>query len=218
MTDQRGSSLLAVLLLGTALTAVVLAASLALSDEPLAARTFRDRLVLDEAADAALALTAAALATETAWTDVPGGAWHARVIDGAPGLRVLVDGRSLDLQTETARRTCARDACTEWDVTTATLDRPFGARNPRWRLVLHAPMATVDPQAAQACACYLAVWVADDPADADDDPSRDAPSGVDGHGLLRLRAAAWSGAYGLGEVEALVRAPDARLVGWRRVP
>lgn len=215
---EHGSSLLVVLLLSTALAAVVLGTALAIGDEPTAARDFRDRVVLDEAADVALRLTTVALAREADWSRVPGGPFTTGEVDGPPGTRQLPDGRLIDLRTETARRVCGRPTCDDGAITTPTLDRPFGTRNPRWRPVLHRPMSTVDVDAAAICRCYLVAWVADDPADADDDPTRDAPEGVDGHGLLRLRAAAWGPRGGRAEVEALVRAREARVVAWRRVP
>jgi hypothetical protein len=89
-------------------------------------------------------------------------------------------------------------------------DRPWGARNPRWQIVVHLPLADVDAQAARACPCYLVAWVADDPADDDGDPWRDAPPGGAGHGVLLVRGAAIGGAGATAEVEALVAQPCRR--------
>ncbi len=113
-----------------------------------------------------------------------------------PGARV-VGGASLDLVAETHRRTCGRTtACDEAATTAFAAARPWGARNPRWQLLVHQPLAALDSAAGTVCPCYLVAWVADDPADADGDPRRDAPAGVAGHGVLLVRGAAFGAAGG----------------------
>ena len=73
---------------------------------------------------------------------------------------------------------------------------------------LRAPAAGAArrPRPAAGCRCYLVAWIADDPADADGDPAADAPPGVDGHGVLLVRGAAFAAGGAVAEVEALVGA------------
>ena len=63
---------------------------------------------------------------------------------------------TVDLQAETARRTCGRPTACDDASTTAIADgRPWGARNPRWRLFVHVPVSQLDGAAAAVCPCYL---------------------------------------------------------------
>jgi hypothetical protein len=157
-----------------------------------------------------VSLAVAALAAQPDWTLVPGAGVASPFTDGAPGARV-VNGLPINLVDETRQRTCGRLSPCD-DVATSMLapDRPWGVRNPRWRIVVHLALADVDAEAARACPCYLVAWVADDPADDDGDPRRDAPPGVAGHGVLLVRGAAFGGAGALAEVEALVAQPCRR--------
>lgn len=61
----------------------------------------------------------------------------------------------------------------------------WGANNPSWRLFAHAPLSNVLPNTAIDTNMYVAVWVADDPAETDGDPSSDS------NGTLTLHAEAY---------------------------
>ena len=86
-----------------------------------------------------------------------------------------------------------------------------GGAQSAWRLFVNLPISRLDASAAIVCPCYLAAWIADDPADADGDPAADAPHGVDGHGLLLVRGAAYAAGGAVAEVEALVAQPCRRV-------
>ena len=114
----------------------------------------------------------------------------------------------VDLLAETSRRTCGRPTPCDDAATTATTDaRPWGARNPRWRLFVHLPLSALDSSAAIVCPCYVVAWIADDPADDDGDPGVDAPLGSAGHGVVLIRGAAFGSGGAVAEVEALVAQP-----------
>jgi hypothetical protein len=152
----------------------------------------------------------AALAPLPDWSAVPGGAWQSLFVDGPPGPRTL-GARTIDLPGETRIRTCGRLApCDVMATATSSPARPWGPRNPRWRLALHTALAAVDAVAGRICPCYLVAWVGDDPADDDGDPDRDAPLGVPGHGVLLVRGAAFGELGAVAEVEALVAQPCRR--------
>jgi hypothetical protein len=199
--DDDGVILVAVLALLGLLAAVALGGALVVGPEPLVAAAFADRVRLERAADMALRLAMQPLADGADWQTAPA-LLVTGVVDGAPGPRPTGRG-TVDLVRETAVRTCGRPACDDTAIAAPSEARPFGASNPRWRLVLHAPIAAVHPAADAACACYLAAWIADDPADADGDPWADAPAGTPGHHVVLLRGAAF-GPAGVAEVEALV--------------
>lgn len=209
-----GFALVTVLVWLSLLSTAALGVALATSAEAPASGALHERLRLARAAESAASLVVGALAGVPDWRDVPAGPWTSPFVDGAPGPRSL-GGRLVDLTAESAQRTCGRIAppCDPGATGVATPLRPWGARNPRWRLVLHLPMAAIDATAGRICPCYVVAWVADDPGDADGDPDRDAPLGVAGHGQLLVRAAAFGEAGGLAEVEALVASPCRRAAG-----
>jgi hypothetical protein len=209
-SDTRGFGLLTVLLWLSLLATTALGVALATSAEPPATSALHDRLRLARAAESAVSLAVASLAAQADWSLVPRAGVPSPFTDGAPGLR-LVAGQPFDLVPETRQRTCGRvTPCDDATTSMVAPGRPWGPRNPRWRLVVHLPLADVDAVAARACPCYLVAWVADDPADADGDPARDAPPGVEGHGVLLVRGAAVAGAGTLAEAEALVAQPCRR--------
>lgn len=209
-TDNRGFGLLTVLLWLSLLMTTALGVALATSAEPPATSALHDRLRLARAAESAVSLAIASLAAQRDWSLVPAAGVPSPFTDGAPGPR-LVAGLPLDLVEATRQRTCGRVApCDDVATSMVAADRPWGVRNPRWRLVVHLPLADIDAVAARACPCYLIAWVADDPADDDGDPARDAPPGVAGHGVLLVRGVAVGGAGALAEAEALVAQPCRR--------
>ena len=209
-TDTRGFGLLTVLLWLSLLMTTALGVALATSAEPPATSALHDRLRLARAAESAVSLAIAALAAQPDWSLVPGAGVASPFTDGVPGPRVVA-GMPLDLVEATRQRTCGRTApCDDAATSMVAPGRPWGVRNPRWRLVVHLPLADIDAVAARACPCYLIAWVADDPADHDGDPARDAPPGVPGHGVLLVRGAAVGGAGTLAEAEALVAQPCRR--------
>lgn len=206
--SEDGFGLLMVLLWLSLLSTAALGVALATSAEMPASGALHERLRLARAAESAARLAIAALAEAPDWHDIPAGGWATAFVDGPPGPRLL-GGRAVDLLGETAQRTCGRVAppCDATATGAATAARPWGPRNPRWRLVVHQPLAALDATAGRICPCYVAAWVGDDPGDADGDPDHDAAVGVAGHGVLLVRAVAFGEARGLAEVEALVAKP-----------
>jgi hypothetical protein len=206
--NARGFGLLVVLLWLSLLSTLALGVALATSVEPQATGALHERLRLVRAAESAVALAAASLGPTPDWTAVPAVGLAGPYTDGAPGLRAL-GSLTLDLEAETNERTCGRrsPACDDVATRAASPERPWGDANPRWRLVVHVPFAAVDAVGGAACRCYLAAWVADDPADNDGDALADSPVGTAGHGVLLVRGAAFGEVGGVAEVEALVSKP-----------
>ena len=203
----RGFVLLSVLVWLAFLATVALGAALVTMYEPATAAAAHERARLRRAAESATALALLDLATRFDWRAIPAGGVVSPFTDGSGGPRE-VGGRTVDLEVETWRRTCGREApCDESDTMLSTESRPWGPRNPRWRLYAHVPLSRLGAAAGQVCDCYLVAWVADDPASDDSDPAADAPPGVDGHGVLLVRGAAFAAGGGVAEVEALVAQP-----------
>jgi hypothetical protein len=148
------------------------------------------------AADAALERTIAELRSAPDFSSVLGGAFASAFLDGVPsGTRVLADGSSISLDEIVSLANCnKRSGCTEADMNAALRGRPWGARNPRWRLFSYGPLQ-IAGVADSAMAPYVVTLVADDPGETDADPMRDgAPGGVGanpGAGILFVRAEAF---------------------------
>ena len=204
VSTQRGFGLVSVLIWLSLLATLSLGVALATSTEAPAAGALHEKMRMTRAAESAVALAVAGLAQHADWASAPAGGLSSGFSDGAAGTRA-VGGAVVDLVAETNVRTCGRaTACDDASTSAPSAMRPWGVRNPRWQLFVHQPLAALDAAAGAACPCYLVAWVADDPADADGDPRRDAPPGVEGHGVLLVRGAAFGGQGALAEVEALV--------------
>jgi hypothetical protein len=209
-STEAGFGLVSVLIWLSLLATLSLGVALATSAEAPAAGALHEKMKMTRAAESSVALAVAALAQHADWTGAPGGAVSSAFTDGAPGSRTVA-GAVVDLVAETNMRTCGRPTTCDDAATEASSSvRPWGARNPRWHLFVHQPLAALDATAGAVCPCYLVAWVADDPADADGDPRHDAPPGVHGHGVVLVRGAAFGGLGALAEVEAIVAQPCRR--------
>jgi hypothetical protein len=79
---------------------------------------------------------------------------------------------------------------------------PFGANNPQWALFLWGPVDRL--LAGTDWPGYVAVWVADDAAETDQDARQDGGTpDARGRGVVRLHAVAFDGAGARRMVEAL---------------
>lgn len=206
-SSAGGFVLIAVLLWLSLLASLALGAALVTMYEPAAAAAAHDRIQLRRAAEAAATLAVLDLAARLDWSALPAGGPSSPFTDGAAGARAW-GGVTVDLVAETARRTCGRvTPCDDAATTAVTDQRPWGPRNPRWRLFAHLPLADLDAAAAAGCACYLVAWIADDPADEDGAAVTDAPHGTPGHGVVLVRGAAFAAGGAVADVEAEVAQP-----------
>ena len=67
----------------------------------------------------------------------------------------------------------------------------WGANNPQWKLFAYAPLKDMLPERRDRQPEYIAVWVADDPADSIDGVNPDGDPLVDSNGTLTLHAEAF---------------------------
>jgi len=152
----------------------------------------RDGVMALHAAD--VAVSRAILDLETMdWNDVLAGG-VSTFVDGAPtGSRVLSSGGVVDLMRETSLLTCGRPTgCSESEIAAVGEGRPWGPRNPRWRLFAYGPLEGLLPGDPRPPVGYIAAWVADDPLDGDGDPNVDAPAADDpGHDVLLVAGRAY---------------------------
>lgn len=155
--------------------------------------------------------TVAELALAPDLTSVLAGAWPSQFVDGAPaGSRSGPDGTTIDLAEVVSSALCARRTpCSAADVDAVSPRRPWGMRNPRWRLFSYGQLDGTTAMGARGVPLYVVSLVADDPADGDGDPTRDAtllgavPSPGAGVVLVRAEAFGHRGAHRIVEGSVL---------------
>ena len=192
MSAQRGIALILVILVTSFLSAIGLGLALIVLMDRLATGNLRGSVAMLYAADAAIELATRDLAQIADWNLVLSGAVRSPFADGEPsGDRAIPGGGAIDLTTETNQLNCGRDSdCTLAQIEANTRQRPWGANNARWRLFAYGPVGNI-VHFARPAPCYLAVWFADDAREDDEDPLSDAGPQSPGHGVLRVRAAAY---------------------------
>jgi hypothetical protein len=183
---------------------------------------------LASVSESALELAARDLAAMADWNPVLAGGATSTLVDGAPGQRVFA-GTVLDLPVMTNELTCGRaTVCTDAQVRQFTLERPWGANNPRWRLFIHQQFPALPPTPRPAAAAYVVVWIGDDARETDGDPTADgAGAGQEGRYVVRARVDAFGSRSGRHSLEAeLARictvesgvevcVPGVRVLSWR---
>jgi hypothetical protein len=112
------------------------------------------------------------------WNDILGGSAQSGFMDGAmTAAKSLPAGGTISLCCSAASATAQLQAETD------TLNL-WGANNPQWKLFAWGPLGDMLPNDQIDSPMYVAVWVADDPAETDGNPA------TDGNGTLTLHAEA----------------------------
>ncbi len=209
--SERGVALLWTLAVMMCASSLALALVLMSVFQTKAAFNFRAAGEALFAADAGIDQALVELAAAADWSAVLNGSAGSTFDDGGGQVRVLEDGRPLDLSEVVNRATCGHAAaCTTAEMDAITAARPWGPNNPRWRLYMHGAARSLAPGAIARSPCYVVVLVADDPSEDDNDPLRDGlPDLNPGAGVLLVRAEA----YGAGGARAAVEATVARGIG-----
>jgi PilX N-terminal len=113
------------------------------------------------AADAAAERVVQDLLMIPRWNDILAGSATSAFVDGTvTGVKTLPNGGQVALCCGTSPMTATGQLQQETD--TANL---WGANNPRWVLFAWGPLGDILPNTIQS-SMYVAVWIADDPADA----------------------------------------------------
>ena len=136
------------------------------------------------AADSAVERVMDDILTVPDWNQILQGNVRSAFIDGQPtGVRTLPDGTQLDLDKATSVLDCGKAAgCNDTDLNTATEERPWGLNNPRWKLYAYGQMKDMLPTDTINSSDYVVVWIADDPSETDNDPTKDGGSGQNCNG------------------------------------
>ena len=180
--DERGSALIIALMSMMLLTALGTAVVMVTRTETMIAGNYSNAQEALYAADAAVERVVQDLLMVPRWDDVLGGISQSAFVDGNPNVAVTLPGGGSVVLCSTAP--CpATTATGQLQQITDTADM-WGANNPQWRLFAHAPLTELLPGQIDS-SMYVAVWVADDPAEEDGNPSADT------NGTLTLHAEAY---------------------------
>src|SRR5262245_65184559 len=207
---ERGVALVIALTSATRLLALGGALILLSTSETGIAANFRAAHEARYAADAAIERALADLRREPDFTPILGGALRSSFVDGLPsGTRTLIDGGSIDLDQITNLANCNKPTfCSGSDLTTTTIERPWGANNPQWTLYLYGPLANLLDGPIVRSGFYVVAFVGDDGSENDDDPVLDGFSVGSvpnpGRGVVRVRAEAFGPRNAHAVIEATV--------------
>ena len=207
--DERGAALLLAIVLVTILGVLASVIALTALTETLVSGRVEQVQALRYAADGALTLALADLSVAD-WTAALGGA-PSTFTDGNPATVRQIPGL------DPLQLCCGANTLSAAVLQAANAGRGWGLDTPQWRLYVWGPVsAWLDAGVIQA-PFYVAVWIADDPADGDGDPVTDA------NGTIALYAAAIGPRGGRRAARALIARPTAagipplrgvRIVAW----
>lgn len=200
-----------------------MAATLALTTSADSAAAEHDGASVEalSAAEAGVERALADLRSAVDFTAILDGSSPSAFTDGAGLTRVAPGGTPVRLDEVVNMATCARPRpCTDAQASAVTPDRPWGSRNPRWRLFAHESLDSLASAEWRGFSPYVVVLVADDPAETDGDPLRDGVQSGGavnpGAGVLLVRAEAFGRRNAHRVIEATVRRADlAALARWR---
>jgi hypothetical protein len=223
--NERGFALLITLMAMSLLSALGLALVLNTATDVLIADHFRAAREALYAADAGIEYAIADLETVADWNSVLRGARQSTFSDGSPGgSRTLSDGSAIDLTRATNMLNCGHAAeCSVDEMNSSTPLRPWGANNPRWNLYAYGPLSAVVSTGTVNSSMYVAVWIADDQSENDNDPTIDGATNTNpGSGVLVVHAEAFGPRATHKVLEATVAraqtprgASGVRILSWR---
>ena len=189
LADERGTALIIALMAMMLLTALGAAVVMVSNTETHIAANYRNSQEALYAADAAVERVVQDLLLVPRWNDILGGTAQSGFVDGAmTSAKTLPGGGTMTLccgpNTATAQLQSETDTLNQW-----------GVNNPQWKLFAWGPLGDMLPNQQIDSPMYVAVWVADDPADGVPDVNGIAatPDGnplADANGTLTLHAEA----------------------------
>ncbi len=188
LADEQGTALIIALMAMMLLTALGAAVVMVGNTETHIAMNYRNSTEALYAADAAVERVVEDLLLIPRWNDILADTAKSGFVDGAMSAAKTLPGVGhvtlcCGPNSATADLQAATDTANLW-----------GPNNPKWRLFAWGPLTDILPNSVIDSPMYLAVWVADDPADATVDASGNlVPDGnplVDMNGTLTLHAEA----------------------------
>ncbi len=236
--SESGAALLLVMLALVLCSTLSAALLLSAETEVAIAANHRDGLAARYAAEAVVDAAIGEVAATADWNALLASADGVAVTipasfhGGPPGPVVLSDNRTVDLRRSTFLLNCQRAApCSAGQMDAATAGRPWGRNNPRFHVFAWGWLRDLAGADTGNSGWYVGLWIADDQAENDEDPSRDGGPPVDGSslnpgaGALTLHGEAFGPNGAHHEIDVTLARPAAddfvrrvRILSWRDVP
>lgn len=159
--DEQGTALIVALMSMMLLTALGAAVIMVTNTETAISNNYKNGTEGLYAADAAVERVMQDLLSIPRWNDILAGAAQSSFVDGGMDTKTIQGGK-INLTSATAQLQAETDAANAW-----------GANNPKWRLFAWGPLDEMLPNKVIDSPFYVAVWVADDPAETDGNPEND---------------------------------------------
>ena len=159
--NEAGSALIMALIATVLLTSLGVGLVMLSNTEGAIASNYRAGSETLYAADAAVERVVQDLLLVPRWNDVLSGLTKSSFVDDSM-TPVAGNGDHLDLNAMTTEVQAQSDSTAPW-----------GVNNPTWRLFAYGALADRMGTATLQSTSYIAVWVADDPSETDNDPSAD---------------------------------------------
>jgi Tfp pilus assembly protein PilX len=183
---EEGAALIIALMATMLLTALGMTLVLTSNTETMISANYRNSQEALYAADAAVERVVQDLLMIPRWNDILTAGTPSQLaftrsgfIDTTTTPSIPNSGQTINLVTATQNLQSSTDTQNLW-----------GTNNPAWRLFAYGRMADILPSNAIDSSMYIAVWVADDPADGTGNVPDGNPS-VDTNGTLTLHAEAY---------------------------
>ena len=187
LAREEGTALIIALMAVLLLTALGAAVVMVTNTETNISANYKNSQEALYAADAAVERVVQDLLMVPRWNDILAGTAQSAFVDGsATEAKTLPGGGVITLTSATAQLQADSDASAAW-----------GANNPQWRWFAWGPISDMLPGGVIDSPMYVAVWIADDPADAPPDANGnpgtipDNNPRVDANGTLTLHAEAF---------------------------
>ena len=178
LAEERGTALIIALMAMMLLTALGAAVVMVSNTETHIADNYRNSQEALYAADAAVERVVQDLLLVPRWNDILAGTAQSGFVDGAmTSAKTLPGGGQMTLCCGTNTATGQLQADTD------TLNL-WAGNNPQWKLFAWGPLADMLPNQQIDSPMYVAVWVADDPADGPVDPATGLTATADNNPLL----------------------------------
>jgi hypothetical protein len=175
LAGEEGTALVIALMAVLLLTALGAAVVMVTNTETNISANYKNSQEALYAADAAVERVVQDLLMVPRWNDILAGTSQSAFVDGSfTTSKTLPGGGVIKLDTATQQLQADSDASAAW-----------GANNPQWRLFAWGPIKEMLPGDVIDSPMYVAVWIADDPAEADGNPAQDT------NGTLTLHAEAF---------------------------
>ena len=175
LAREDGAALVIALMAVLLLTALGAAVVMVTNTETRISANYKNSQEALYAADAAVERVVQDLLMVPRWNDILAGTAQSAFVDGGlTDSKQLPGGGMIRIDTATQQLQTDSDASAQW-----------GANNPQWRPFAWGPISDMLPGNVIDSPMYVAVWIADDPAESDGDPAADT------NGTLTLHAEAF---------------------------